>query len=98
MFRMWVRCRESEKLLPELWREDGRHGTVECLGGKAVKENVIWMMVTRDEYELPVLIADSLDEMAALTGKSKTTISSCASHQKSGRSKRSLYVRVEVDE
>lgn len=35
------------------------------------------VMVTRDKYELPVLIASTVDEMSLLTGVKRNTIYTC---------------------
>ena len=58
----------------------------------------IYMMVTRDEYELPILITDSIDELAEKTGKSKNSILSSISHYLSGRYPYSPYRRIEIEE
>ena len=35
---------------------------------------IVYMKVTRDEYELPIAIADTVGELARMTGASKETI------------------------
>ena len=59
---------------------------------------VVWMMVTKDEYELPVFIADSAEELARITGAPRNNISSMASKYNSGVLKRSKFQRVEIPE
>lgn len=56
-----------------------------------------WMKVTPDDYQFPLLIADSAQELAALTGASINTITSTASHLKHGRQKHGSYVSTEIE-
>lgn len=58
---------------------------------------VVWMMVTRDKYELPVVVANTAKELAEVTGKSEENIrSSVCKAEKTGR--RCKYVRVRIEE
>lgn len=50
------------------------------------------VMVTRDKYELPVLIASTVDEMSLLTGVKRNTIYTCIKRG-SGR-----FYKVYIDE
>ena len=56
----------------------------------------IWMMVTRDKYELPLAIADIARELAELTGLHKTSIMKGALSYEAG-SKCSRFRKVRVD-
>ena len=56
----------------------------------------IWMMVTRDKYELPLAIADTARELAELTGLHKTSIMKGALSYEAG-SKCSRFRKVRVD-
>ena len=58
----------------------------------------IWMKVTKDEYELPVAVADSPMELARILGISSNTINSSISHVKTGKIKTSVFKKVEVDD
>ena len=58
----------------------------------------IWMMVTMDEYELPLAVAESAGELAKKVGVDKNTIMSCVSHVRKGRKTRSRYVKVEIED
>ncbi len=58
---------------------------------------IIWMLVSEDEYELPLKIADSRNELARLCGVTPNDISSAISHAKA-RGTRSRYVKVEVND
>jgi hypothetical protein len=63
-----------------------------------MKRNEIWIKVTRDKYELPVAVADSVQELSAMTGHSVQTIRSIISRQKHGRIKFSQFIRIPVEE
>lgn len=58
----------------------------------------LWLAVTRDEFEFPIYIADSAEELAELTGKATNTIRSMASKYKKGKVKFSRYRRVKLDD
>ena len=55
----------------------------------------IWMMVTRDKYELPLAIADTARELAELTGLHKTSIMKGALSYEAG-SKCSRFRKVKI--
>lgn len=58
----------------------------------------LYMMVTDDELELPLVVADSAQELADIIGRSVNTIYSGISHEQHGRIKRSIYKKVEIKE
>jgi len=58
----------------------------------------LYMMVTDDEFELPLVVADSAQELADIIGRSVNTIYSGISHEKHGRIKSSIYKKVEIRE
>ena len=59
--------------------------------------NVIYMKVTRDIYELPVLIADSAKELAKMDGNKSVNIrTSIRNAEKKGY--KSRYVKVTLDD
>ena len=58
----------------------------------------VWMVVTKDEYELPVAIADTAKELARICGVSNRTVISGALRSKSGKVKKSRYIKVEIDD
>lgn len=58
----------------------------------------LYMMVTDDEFELPLVVADSAQELADIIGRSVNTIYSGISHEQHGRIKRSIYKKVEIKE
>lgn len=58
----------------------------------------IYVQVTPDEYELPVAVADSPEELAEITGHTVGTIKTTISKRKNGKRKgKFLYVEVEED-
>lgn len=58
----------------------------------------LWMLVTADEYELPLIIADTRKELSDKCGASEISISSCISKVRHGVRKRSIFVKVDLDE
>lgn len=56
----------------------------------------LYMMVTKDKYELPLCVAGSTEEMARMVGTTKNSIASAISHAKQ-KDKWCKYVIVEVD-
>lgn len=57
----------------------------------------LWMEVTMDDLELPVIVADSLRELARKAGKSPNNIASGRYHARI-RGHRQRYVKVEVED
>lgn len=57
----------------------------------------LYMLVTKDELELPIAVADSPAELGRMIGVNANTISSAISKAES-RGNKSRYVRVEVGE
>ena len=58
---------------------------------------VIWMKITKDEYELPVAVADTAAELARMLNVSVDTIYSATSRRRNHGDK-TAFVKVEVDE
>lgn len=56
----------------------------------------LYMLVTKDEYELPLCVAGSLDELAEMVHSTKNSIASAISHAKQ-KGKKCKYVKVEID-
>ena len=57
----------------------------------------IWMKVSNDEYEFPVLIADSQKELAMMCGIHRSSISSAIGKARK-KGHKSQYVKVEIEE
>lgn len=58
----------------------------------------VYMMVTQDEYELPLAIADSPTELAAITNTARGNIISSASKHRKGIRKRTRFVSVDIED
>lgn len=57
----------------------------------------LWMEVTTDDLELPLVVAGSVTELARKVGKTKNNIYSSISKAKT-RGYQSRYVKVEVED
>lgn len=57
----------------------------------------LWMEITMDDLELPLVVASSAEELARKIGKHRKNIYSAISKAKS-RGYRSRYVKVEVED
>lgn len=53
-----------------------------------------WLVVTQDKYELPLVVAESVQELAEHERVSVNTIYSAISHYEHGRYKYTKYRRV----
>jgi hypothetical protein len=56
----------------------------------------IYMMVSRDIYELPLAVADSIKELSLLTGKSSSTIRAQLSRART-QGRKSQYIKIIID-
>ena len=61
---------------------------------------VVWLLVSEDEYELPLAVADSRNELAKIVGVKPKDISECISkyHKRKNHHRPCRYVRVEIEE
>ena len=57
----------------------------------------LWLLVSRAKYELPLIVADSIETLAQKTGTSKATIRSGISKRKH-LGIRSRFARVDIEE
>lgn len=57
-----------------------------------------WMAVTPDEYELPLLVAQSATALAMKLGVHRGTIFACEARKRSGRYSGRKIVKVKVKE
>ena len=57
----------------------------------------LYLEVTADKYELPLIVADSVKELAAKCGSNPNTIHKYFNHVKNGKIKRPRFIKVEVD-
>lgn len=53
-----------------------------------------WLLATSDKYELPLYVADSVTELAQVTGKTENAIRTAICHAKQRGSKTTQYRRV----
>lgn len=53
-----------------------------------------WLLVTRDKYELPLYVADSVTELSQYTGKTENAIRTAIFHANKRGSSTSQYRRV----
>ena len=58
----------------------------------------LYLYVTDDRYELPLIVADSVPELSRITGKSINVIHSMISKYNKGKIKRSRFLSVELEE
>lgn len=58
----------------------------------------LWLMITTDKYELPLIVADSPKELAKLAGVSYQNIKTSIYLKNKGKIEYSKYVKVEVDD
>lgn len=58
----------------------------------------LYVWRTRDEYELPLFVTDSLKELSKVSGRSESTILSLISKNKRGELKRCAFDRIIVKE
>lgn len=56
----------------------------------------LYLAVTSDEYELPVAVADTTKELAAMTGRNHKSIKSCISRGFNGKSTGIKFLKVAV--
>lgn len=59
---------------------------------------IIYMCVTEDKYELPIAVADTIPELARLTGATSGSIYSCLSKVKHGNANKSRYIKVVIED
>lgn len=57
----------------------------------------LWMAITLDRYELPIAVADTAEQLAALVGCTKNCIYSSVSHSKT-KGHKSRYIKVMIEE
>ena len=58
----------------------------------------VYMEITKDEYQLPVAVADTVKDLAKKIGTRANSISSALCKQRKGVRIKSRYIEVELDE
>ena len=56
------------------------------------------MRVSDDKYELPEIIADTVEELAEKCGVHIGTIARCVHNYQIGKNKHSIYMRIKVED
>lgn len=56
------------------------------------------MQITNDKYELPLAVADTVEELAQMRGVKKDSIYSIMSRFKHGKNNKCQYIKVVFDE
>lgn len=59
--------------------------------GMAKNIRRLYLEVTQDEYELPLKVANSPEELAKMCGTTKAAVCSAISHYKAGRRKKTRF-------
>ena len=57
-----------------------------------------WLLVEADEYELPLVVADSARELAEKCGTTKHNVETFVSKKSSGRNRGTKYLKVRKEE
>lgn len=57
----------------------------------------VYMQVSPDKYELPIVVAGSASELARIAGVAETTVLSAIAHYNKGERK-AKYIRVEIED
>ena len=58
----------------------------------------LYMKVSKDKYQLPEAVSDSVKELAEMCGESPRIVSSLASKERAGKHKNSPFIRVDIEE
>lgn len=58
----------------------------------------LWLLVEADEYELPLVVADTARELAEKCGTTKHNVETFVSKKSNGRIKGTKYVKVRREE
>lgn len=61
---------------------------------------ILWLLVSQDEYELPLIVADSCIELALKVGRSPNSIRTLIRHHSKNMDHRVKcpYIKVEIEE
>lgn len=60
--------------------------------------NYVYLEVSNDKYELPVVVADNLKELSEKTGVKTTSISTMLSKYENGHLEKCKYRKVAIEE
>lgn len=62
-----------------------------------MRSQAVYMEITKDEYELPIVVADSAEELARKVGRTRDAIYSSIAHSRQ-LGYFSRYIRVELSD
>ena len=63
-----------------------------------IRTRRLYMMISNDIFELPLAVADSVNELAEMVGATPDTIRSCICKYERGERQHSIYVRVTIED
>lgn len=58
----------------------------------------LYLAVTPDEFELPLCVCESVEEIAGVYGVSSNTVLSSITHDRSGKSTGRKFIRIEIND
>ena len=76
----------------------GRRATDRLCGVEMGKKPYLWICVEADEYELPLAVADTAQELADMLGVKEATVTICVAKQCDGRHSGRKYMKVRREE
>lgn len=62
-----------------------------------MEQKYLYMKVTKDRFELPLVVADSISELARMCGRDKGNVCRCI-RESEEKGYRSMYVRVPMED
>lgn len=63
-----------------------------------MQKKYLYMAVTPDKYQLPLAVADTVQQLARMVGVTTNSIYSAISHGEARNWKKRRYVRIRIDE
>ena len=58
----------------------------------------LYLVVTKDEYQLPIAVAESIRELAQMTGSRTESLATVFSHLRKRPNQKYKYLEIEVDD
>ena len=65
---------------------------------RVMKQKYLWLAVETDQYELPIAVADTAEELGNYFGVKANSIINCVLRGRNGRENGYKYIRVVDDE
>jgi len=63
-----------------------------------MKQQYLWLAVTADRYELPLVVEDSSEKLGKVYGLSKKTVASMVRYGSDGSKSGHKFVKVRIDD